>query len=71
MVPINSIDVDPTTRHTVIDEISRLFGILTIVFYKVWSLVIGGFFYFVSAYGTDQAMVQRFISMSTLEKAQM
>ena len=30
MVTINSIDVDPTTRHTVIDEISRLFGILTI-----------------------------------------
>ena len=30
--------------------------------YTMWSVVIGGWFYWLSIYGTNQAMVQRYLS---------
>ncbi|XP_046643614.1 sodium-coupled monocarboxylate transporter 1-like [Daphnia pulicaria] len=38
--------------------------------HTIWSLVIGGFFYWTSFYGTDQSIVQRFLAMPTLPRAQ-
>lgn len=37
--------------------------------HTVWSLVIGGFFYWMSWYAVDQTTVQRFLVMKTLRKA--
>ena len=48
-----SMDLNPTTRHT------------------VWSLVIGGAFYWTAWYATDLTTVQRFLAVPTLKSAQM
>ncbi|XP_032776975.2 sodium-coupled monocarboxylate transporter 1 [Daphnia magna] len=38
--------------------------------HTIWSVIIGGFFYWTSFYGVDQSIVQRFLAMPTLRRAQ-
>ena len=39
--------------------------------YTFWSLVVGGFFTSMTIYGSNQAMIQRYLAMPSTRKAQM
>ena len=39
--------------------------------YTFWSLVIGGFFTTMTLFGSNQAMIQRYLAMPSTRKAQM
>lgn len=39
--------------------------------HTVWSLVIGGFFIYVSIYGVNQTQVQRLLTIKKLSRSQM
>lgn len=74
-----SIDTALSTRHSVPYLIffqTIFFNILIILYLlhiisKIWSVLVGGFFYWTAWYGTDQSTVQRFLAMPSLRKARM